>query len=211
MAEPETAPGGTEAPKEPKTEQPKSPAAEPSWLNPRLEQAERSGERKALERLGLSEGDIEKAKAALAAARKAEEDAKTADQRAAEAAVREKTALTRLEQAEATNKEHAARMMAVLSEDKQAAVKQIAGEDPALQLRAIHALGPTWAAQAEATKKLAAAEKEPATTAPPPNAPGGTDPKSPPDHRAIYESLKDNPFARAAYGVAHPEAYQPRK
>lgn len=213
----DTAAAGTTTPAAPPPVVPnatETPAAEPHWLKPRLDQALAAGERKALEKLGLSEADLETAKAAIAAAKAAEESKKSAEQRAVEAEARAKQAQSRAEQFEATSKEHAARMMLVLTEDQQKAVKAIAGEDAALQLRAIHALGPTWAAAAESAKATAAkttTQAAPATTAPPPNAPGGTDPTSPPDHRAVYASLSSNPFERAAYGARHPEAYAPRK
>lgn len=201
-----TPPAAPQAPTQTQTQEPAP--GEPGWLKPRLEQATLAGERKVLEQLGLSSADLDTAKKAIEAAKAAAEAEKTAAQKAAEADQRAREAMTRAERAEATNREHAARMMAVLSEERQAAVKEIAGDDPLLQLRAIHALGKTWAADAE---KAAAAKPAPATTAPPPNAPGGSDPNSPPDHSTVYQSLSNNPFARAVYGAQHPEAYAPRK
>lgn len=205
--------GSTVAP-EPKPKTETTPAeppkdGEPGWLKGRLEQAKTSAERAVLEQLGISGADIEQAKAAIAAAKAAEEAKKTSDQRAAEADAKAAAALTRATALETQTKELAARMLVTLSEDQRKDVAEIAGDDPALQIRAIQTLAKTWSAAAAASTQKP--KETPATTAPPPNAPGGTDPQSPPDHRAVYDSLKTNPFARAAYGLAHPEAYQPRK
>lgn len=204
-------PPATPPPAAPPAAPPPADPPEPNWLPQRLEQAERAGERRALEKLGVKADDLDAAKKTLEDARAAAEAQKGWERRAGEHEASAKAAQTRAEQAEAINKEHAARMMGVLSEDKQTAVKAIAGDDAGLQLKAIHALGPTWAAEAERAGKAGkAAAPPPANTAPPPDAPGGTDPASPPDHRAVYQTLNDNPFARAAYGSAHPEAYKAR-
>jgi hypothetical protein len=94
-------------------------------------------------------------------------------------------------------------MLGVLTAEQQAAVKAIAGEDPAKQLQAITALGPTWSSTP--------APAAPANTAPPPGPPGA-EPHSPPDHRAVYESERaKNPFAAAAYGLRNSsEVFKPR-
>lgn len=171
---------------------------EPAWLKPRLEQAERSAERKVLESLGVN--DLASASKAIAAAKAAEEANKTAEQKAAELATSLKASQSEAERLAAVTREHAARMLGVLTPEQQKAVKDVAGEDPAKQLQAITALGPTWAA-AEVAK--------PVNTAPIGGPP--SDPTSPPDHRSQFQSLKaTNPFAAAAYGLKNPEVFNPK-
>jgi hypothetical protein len=204
---------------------------DPNWLKPRLDRERQQGRTGLLKDLGVKdEGEI---KAALEAARAAEESKKTAEQRALEAAAKASTLEQAHTRASALLKEQAGRMMMVLSADQQKAVTDFAGEDPAEQLRAIHHFAPLWAkaatesaaAEAEisdaelaeleanlATVKAArgtkpaqaAAPAQTINTAPPVGAPAGTTPGSPPDHRAIYSQLvQTNPFKAAAYGLAN--------
>jgi hypothetical protein len=170
-------------------------------LSDRLARATESAQRKILADLGVE--DIGKAKAALDAAKASEEANKSAEQRALESANAAKSAQAEADRLRAIATEHAARMLGVLTAEQQSAVKAIAGDDPAAQLRAIGALGPTWAKQASAD-----APPPPATTAPAPNAPAPTTAGSPPDHRAVYATL--NPFERAAYGMSNPQVYDPK-
>jgi hypothetical protein len=174
---------------------------EPTWLKPRLEQAERAAERKVLERLGVT--DIDAASKAIQAAKAVEEANKSAEQKAAELAAKLTAQQTEAERLAAVTREHAGRMLGVLTAEQQAAVKAIAGEDPAKQLQAITALGPTWSSTP--------APPAPVNTAPPAGPPAA-EPNSPPDHRAVYESERaKNPFAAAAYGLAHQsEVFKPR-
>lgn len=173
---------------------------EPAWLKPRLEQAERAAERKVLERLGVT--DVDTATKAIATAKAAEEANKTAEQRAAELQAQLTATKSEAERLAATAKDQATQMMAVLSPEQQVAVKAIAGEDPARQLSTISALAQTWAKQEPA---------KPVSTMPVGGPP--SDPTSPPDHRSQYASLRStgNPFEAAAYALAHPEVFEPRK
>lgn len=211
--EADAAPAGGAAPAAP--EAPKSaPAAsggehDVSWLKPRLEQAKAS----VLKELGVE--NIDDAKKAFAEL-KAKQDAARSD---AEKAADFKT---KFEAQQAENKkladavaEYAGRQMLGLSPEQQAAVKAIAGDDAAQQIKAITALAPTWAAKRAADSATALQTSGtavpppvvPATTSPAPSAPSGTV-TSPPDHRAVYVELRStNPFAAAAYAEAHPEAY----
>ena len=172
---------------------------DPHWLKPRLESAQKAAEKAVLERLGVT--DVEAASKAIAAANAAAEANKTAAEKAAELQQQLNASKTEAERLTATTREYAARMLGVLTAEQQAAVKAIAGEDAAKQLQAISALGPTWAKQEPA---------KPVNTAPVGGPP--SDPTSPPDHRSHYESLKStgNPFERAAYGLAHPEVFNPK-
>jgi hypothetical protein len=210
----ETTPQGTTAPAASSAAIPTDPKAaaaallgydpdNPPWLKGRLEGAQKA----ALEGLGVT--DPAKAKELLAAAAKAEEDAKTAAQKLGETSTALSSAKAELARQQAVTAEHAARMMIGLTAEQQAAVKAIAGEDAATQLRTITALTPTWAAAGTPAGGALppAPPKAPATppggTAPPAAPPPG-DPSSPPDHAAIHaELLKTNPFAAAQYGLAH--------
>jgi hypothetical protein len=92
--------------------------------------------------------------------------------------------------------------MMALTPEQQAAVKALAKDDPAEQLRTITALQPTWA-----TQVAAPAAKPPATpasgTAPSHTAPDATV-ISQSDHKAVHAALlKSNPFAAAQYATEH--------
>jgi hypothetical protein len=207
----ESDPQGTPAPAATPAEPVAAPPVAPSssskldltseQLGERLARAAESAQRKLLADLGVD--DLAKAKAALDAAKASEEANKSAEQRALESASAAKSAQAEADRLRAIATEHAARMLGVLSAEQQSAVKAIAGDDPAAQLRAIGALGPTWVKQASAD-----APPPPATTAPAPNAPAPTTAGSPPDHRAVYAAL--NPFERAAYGMSNPQVYDPK-
>lgn len=189
-------------------------AVDPNWFKPRLER-----ERKAtLKAAGFdSEEDAKAAAKALKDQREAEKALAT---KLAERDVELTKTKTRAEQLEAATKEYAGRMLIGLTEAQKKAVSDIAGDDPAAQIKAITALTPTWAKEeaaavaavaaaappAVATAPVAAA---PAAAAPPANtAPGRVAPVggdgSPPNHRAVYEKLKEtNPFAAADYAMRH--------
>lgn len=187
---------------------------EPDWLPGRLKRAEESAQAALLKSLGID--DPEAAKQAIADAKAAAEAKKTAEQRAAELDTKLRGVMTQAEKDAATIKEHAARMLMALTPEQQAAIANVAGDDPGLQLRAIHAIAPTWAkqeAEREAAAVAAAAQSAPvappATTSLAPTAPGSTSPGSPPDARELYNSVRSrNPFAAAAYGLANPQAYE---
>jgi hypothetical protein len=211
-------PAGAGAPAAPVTPPAAAPAAPEDksypWLPDRLAQShrqgEKSGEERALATLGLTGADLGKAKAILDEAAKSAEANKSAEQRAADLAARLTTTQTEADRQAAIIKEHAARMLGVLEADHQKAVRDIAGDDPAKQLQTIHALTPIWAKQAPAPAVPVVVP--PATTAPPPTAPGGAPGTSPPDHVATYGQLKtSNPFAAAAYGARNPSVYDQPK
>lgn len=202
----EVAPPAAPVPSPAPVAAPAAPVAsneEPHWLKPRLERAAEAERARILADLGVDDPKV--AKAAIEAAKKAAEEQKTVAEKAAEAASLARSAQKEAERLRGIATEHAARMIAVLTAEQQAAVKALAGEDPAEQLKAIGVLGPTWA-------KEAAAARPPATTAPAATAPaeGGT--TSPPDHKAIYTQLQSrNPFEAAAYGLEHIAEVFPQK
>lgn len=210
--QPTSAPAAAIASPAPSTSAPATtapPELDPNWLADRIERAKKSGAAELLKQLGTS--DLAAAKAAVSAAQAAEELKKTADQRAAEASTRATQAEQDAARANALIKEQAARMLMVLTPEQQKSVTDFAGDNPAEQLRYIQHAAPLWAKPAAAVtastteaKPAAQVAATPTNTAPPPGAPPGTAPASPPDHRAVYMQLQQsNPFAAAAYGIAN--------
>lgn len=170
------------------------------WFKERLDREAAKGRGSLLKELGVKdEGEI---KAALDAARQAAESAKTTEQKRVEAeqaatALREENSELR-----GAVEVVAKARMAALTDTQREAVQGLAGDDAHAQIIAIDALMPTWASGAATPPK-------PATTSGPPGAPPAAGTGSPPDHRAVYAQLRQtNPFAAAAYGAAHPEAYR---
>ena len=179
----------------------------PAWLAERLRRQEAT----LLSELGIK--SKEEARAAIEAARKAEEANKTAEQRAADALAKFEAAEKQLAGSNALLLEQAGRMMMALDATHQAAIRKIAPDsDPSGQLRTIAALAPIWTAQSVAVQAAMAATQTPASgTAPAPSAPGDVALNSPPDHKAIYRDIKSqNPFAAAAYGLSHGDLYTPK-
>lgn len=176
------------------------PAKPPPWLAGRLEEARRVEREALLKDLGVT--DSAKAKAAIAAAQKADEDAKSVGEKLGETAKALESEKKRSERYEVIVKDHAAKELAKLSPEHQAAVKAIAGDEPGAQLSAIGVLAPTWGKSAPAATPVAPAP--PASgTAPPPVAPASGS-VSPPDHAAVHAELtKANPFAAARYALEH--------
>lgn len=190
----------------------------PPWLPERLSRAEEQGRQKFLAELGVT--DTEKAKAAIAAAAKAEEDAKSTGQKLGEVSKEREAFKSEADRLRAVTTEWAARQMMALTADQQKAVKDIAGDDAAAQLKAITALTPTWAQQTPPAPPAGAppAPKPPAQpappasgTAPPPHAPVGAD-LSQVNHREVHTSLqKTNPFEAADYALAHVREVYPEQ
>lgn len=186
-----------------------APEKDPDWLNGRIAKAKKSAEAEILKQLGVT--DFEAAKKAVAKAKETDEAEKSSAQRAVEAKAKADQAEAEAAKLRETIKEHAARQMVGLTEEQKKAVSDVAGDDPAAQLRAITALAPTWA-KAEPTPVggVAPVAKTP-DTAPAPGAPKGTT-ASPTDPRAEYDSLKKtNPFAAARFGQQHPEVYDTKQ
>lgn len=181
----------------------------PTWLPDRLKRAEEQARTKLLADLGVT--DPEKAKAAIAAAAKAEEEKKSHGEKLGEAT----TKLSALEQENAELRGAVAliaeQRLAALTEEQRAAVTELAGDDAHAQLVALKALEPTWKPKTPAPAATATPPPAPQNTAPPPNAPGGAQPVSPPNHKATYEQLKkNNPHAAAAYFNKYGDEIYPR-
>lgn len=188
---------------------PPAPAGDSKWLAARLEGAKKTAQTALLAELGFT--DVAAAKAAAAEAKARADAGKTAEQKAAEAAAALAAVQTQAQQHSAIIAEHAARMYGVLSPTHQALVKSFAGDDPALMLSTIQKLTDSGLLVIE-DEPAAPVAPPPANTAPPPVAPGGTTVASPPDHKAVYEALKqgNNPFKAAIYGARNPSVYQPK-
>ena len=218
---PQTQAQGQQEPK-PQTP-PEDPTQVAGWLKPRLEDAEKRGQRKLLEQLGIT--DPEESKAAIAAARAAEEANQTAEERAAKAAAQAQTYQQQLEQTRAILNEQATRMMAELNDEQRNAVTAVAGEDAGAQIKAIGAFAPTWkkvaevnAAAAQAAADVSAQQQaapqaqpegQPANTILSPGAPAGATTNANPDPRQQYESARErNPFAAAQFAVTNPTVYE---
>jgi hypothetical protein len=170
------------------------PDGEPKWLPERLDRERRA----ALKAAGFESVDEARAaKAELDAKRNAQ---KTAEEKAADAAAKLDAETKRAASLSDVVGEWAGRQMLGLTTEQQAAVKAIAGDDPAAQLKAITALQPTWNKPAPAAPTAPATPPAPlATTVPAGGAPPAAT-TSEPNHKATYESMKDvNPFAAAAY------------
>jgi hypothetical protein len=172
------------------------PEGEPKWLPERLDRERRA----ALKAAGFENVDEAKAaKAELDAKRNAQ---KTAEQKAAETQAKLDAEAQRAASLLGVVGEWAGRQMLGLTAEQQTAVKAIAGDDPAAQLKAITALQPTWN-RADPTPPVAAPPATLATTVPTVGAPTPAT-VSEPNHKAQYEALKAvNPFAAAQYMTAH--------
>jgi hypothetical protein len=174
-------------------------AVDPNWLKGRLEREATKAAAKALKDAGFDSAEAAKA-AGVALKAKAEAD-KSADTKAAEL----KTALD-AKTVEATRlTEMAARIatsaLSSLTAEQQAAIKAVAGDDPAKQIETIEALKPTWATVDQKTGKPAIpppASTTAAGVAPPPANPGAR------NHKATLEALeKANPMAAAHFALRH--------
>lgn len=178
--------------------------SEPNWLTQRL-----ARERAATLKAAGFESE-EAAKAAAKVISDQREAEKTVQQKLADRDAELAAAKARNASLEALNKERHGRAFSILTAAQKAAVVEIAGDDPMLQLKAITALEPTWAKEAAAAAPVAAAPVVPAATAPGREAPASGD-GSQPNHVAIYQSLKTtNPIMAARYATEHAaDIYKP--
>lgn len=213
----------------------KEPSELPAWVVKRLDQAKRSGAKESeanvrkamLAELGID--DPESAKQLFADAKKRAEERKSLEQKAAERDLENTNLKKERDELRESAKSFATTQMEALTEAQRNAVKDLAGEDPAKQLKTIATLRPTWgtapagaaspttttqvdtttagssnANQAPPAGKPAAATA-PGATAPPAN--GGAPLIA--NHLEVYESLSNQgsstfkPFAAGAYLLAH--------
>jgi hypothetical protein len=175
-------------------------------LKARIESA-KAAERTAL-LASLGYDSIDAAKADAEARKLAAEAAKSEAQKAAEERARLVTEAEKAKGLAAVVTEHAGRQLSVLTAEQQAAVKAIAGDDAAAQLRAIDALRPTWATSIETPKPAAPPPAAPTG----PSGPGaGAPPASTPtqvDHETEYQRLMAiNPIHAARYMAANLAAF----
>lgn len=204
--------GGTTPPAPPAPPVPPPAAATPpaspdaltlttAQLNERLERARQVEREAVLGEIGTK--DTKAAKAAVEAAQKAVEDAKTVADKLTDTASKLTKTESALERDRKVIAEWAGRQMLGLTAEQQAAVKAIAGDDASEQLRAITALAPTWAKNGQ-TPPLTPPAPPASGTAPPPNAPPGTQQVSQPNHKEVHATLlKTNPFEAANYALEH--------
>lgn len=174
-------------------------------LKARLEQAERAGQKKLLDSLGIT--DPAAAKAALDTVRAAEESKKSNETKLAEQAL----AITSMSAAldVAVNQ-----TIATLTPEQKSAVDTIAGTDKAAWLRTYGALASTWktAPAAAGTPVIAALPivaptALPATTSPVAGAPLPAGSISPPDIKATHQTLLlRNPIVAAAFAEQNSKA-----
>lgn len=170
---------------------------DPAWLPKRLEQAKNSAIADALKLAGFS--SIEDAQAAAAELKAIKEAALSDHERAQRERDELKTKADRAAALEQSVNLYATRELSALTETQQAAVKALAGDDPARVLTTIEQLRPTWAALPVAP----VAPVPPVTTAPP-HGPPSSGHTSPVDYRAEYTRLKSiNPFAAADLLARH--------
>jgi len=188
------------------------PQADPEWLGKRLGQAKKNAEdgaRKALlAELGVD--NIDAAKARIAAAKAAEEATKTEIQKATERAAALEAEAGRAKVLSQIVNERASSEMSSLSDAQQQTVKDLAGDDPAAQLRTIDRLRKggllgitTVSAPAAPAAPIAPAPAAPAAPAPL-AAPASTAPTAPApapaapntaedDIKKTYERLRSSP------------------
>jgi hypothetical protein len=167
---------------------------DPKWIKERLDR-----ERKAwLRDLGVE--DPEDAKAAFKAYKEQQEREKSEVQRLTERVTKAETQVSRTTELESAVKIYVESEFSKLSESQRETVIALAGNDPASQLKTLKLLAPTWQSAPAATP---AATAPPVDTAPPRNAPAD-DSNSPPDHKAVYASLKEkNPYEASRYALDH--------
>ena len=196
---------------------------DPSWLAGRLERAKEAAMKDIARMLGVE--NLEKAKATLEAARKAEDERKTELQRLTERTVALEAAAKRAEQLEGVLSQRAEVELVGLTDAQRSAVLALAGEDKAAQLRAITALRPTWQAasaastaattpsQADSASTAAAAPRvAPASTSAATTQPASTSAQPTVDHKAEYSRLRaTNPVFAAHYLQAYRSEIYPTK
>lgn len=191
--------GGGSPPAPPAAPSPPAPDQEPGWLKGRLEREQETTRKAILTELGVP--DVKDGKAAIAELKK-RQDAEKTDLEKKDGRIKElEPQAARAVELEKTVKARADVEFAALTDEQKAAVKSLAGDDPAKVLTAIDTLKPTWKAPAAPPTPGAPPPKPaPATTsgANPPPAPANPPPAI--DHLAVFEDLqKKNPMQAAHY------------
>jgi hypothetical protein len=171
----------------------------PEALTQRLERERETAQKTLLTALGVT--NIEEAKAAVDAAKKASESAKSDAEKLASLNLK-------MTDTEAALDIAIQQASSRLTPEQKAAVDSIAGNHKPNWLRTLAALEPVWKSSAPAapTQPAAPVPPPPANTAPavPPPPPAG--PMSPVDHAATYAALqKTSPWDAAQYLVRNGE------
>lgn len=178
----------------------------PTWLPSRLERERQS----ILKELGAS--NLDEAKAAVQELNLKREAEKSTAQRAGELATQLESERKSKSELEAAVKIYAAGVMGQLNEEQVSAVKLLAGDDAAKQLKYVEALLPTWKAQSTTPPTGTPKPPKPPVldTAPGRTAPDSDVTTTVVNHKQAYLDLKTsgNPFAAASYALRHPEVYK---
>lgn len=171
----------------------KSTEDKPAWLDARLEQNRRA----LLKDLGID--NLDEAKELLSQAKAKKEAEKSDAQKRGELELTLKQSNERIAEMHSALSVMAQSQMSTLSDAQRSAVVDIAGDDPAKQIKTIEKLRPTWA---QAPSKAA---ETVADTAPPRNAPKAEiTVDAPEDPREVWAKLKEiNPIVAARYAVAN--------
>jgi len=167
-----------------------------SAFNARLDQARTA----LLKELGID--NLDAGKAAIASAKAADEAKKSDAERAATSKTALEKAQADLAEATSTMSEVAKATLEGLTEEQKATVLELAGDDPARQIKTVNTLKKSWASSPPQTAPALAAVPNTAPTQPAPKDNGNTG--SAPDPQAIFvELMKTNPFAGTRYGEAN--------
>lgn len=173
------------------------PEGKPPWLDDRLARAREAAKKEAWKELGFE--SPEDAKKAAEDAKAAREAKKTEAQKRAEAETALAAEKARVAEMTAALGAQAEAEMQKLTDSQRDAVKKVAGDDPAAQLKSIVALRPTWGEPAAPAAIPAVQDTAPGRTAP-----SGKDEISPPDPKAVWASLKEsNPILAARYALSN--------
>lgn len=176
-------------------------SSDPDWLPKRLEQAKSSAQSELLKALGVESIDLLKEN--LSAFQKLQDEQLSEKERAEKRLQELEPQAQRAAELEQSLSGYAEKELARLSEDQAAAVKDLAGNDPAKILTTIQKLSPTWKAAAPAAPAPATATPPPSTTAAPAGPPDEGN-QSKPDVRAEFARAKTaNPFHAADIARAH--------
>ena len=211
---------GTAAPAAPPPAAAQPPPAEPTdptWLPARLEGAKKTGanqrEQELMRTWGVS--SMAEVEAAIAAKKAADAANLSAEERARVAQAEAQTNAASLAKYRQAVSVQAAAELEKLTETQRAAVKEIAGDDPAEQVLTVARLRATWgtapAGPAPPATNGGTSQPGSTTTAPPA---GGAPPPaatSPTDYKAEHARLKqENPYAAAMYMNLHADKIYPR-
>jgi hypothetical protein len=174
----------------------------PDALKARLEDAKRSAQRELLSHFGVT--DVADVKAALEELRKRQDAEKSELERLRDQTAQLDGKAKKVDRYTDIITRRAMGEMESLTDSQRAAVKEIAGDDPAEQLRAVDILRKTWAAREAEQKQPDPPKPAPAAnTAPPASAPAD-ETVSPTDHKAVWKQLQgNNPFAATHYLAEH--------